>query len=261
MRFKIGEVTLSRLVQALINRVKNVPHAWSWYNNKVYKDRLKKYKDLHKGERCFIIANGPSLKQTDLSLLLNEKTIGMNRIYLLFNGEFETTYHAVINELVIEQFAEDLKKLNSIKFFNWKQRDLFKNCDVNFVYVSQALNDLFSFDLTKNAYSAGTVTFVSMQLAYYMGFKEVILIGLDHNFVDKGTPNKTEIRTGDDNNHFHPDYFPKGMKWQLPDLYRSELAYANARKVFEADGRRILDATIGGHCDVFEKVDYYTLFN
>ena len=67
-----------------------------------------------------------------------------------------------------------------------------------------------------------------------MGFKEVIIIGLDHYFVEKGRPNKTELRTADkDESHCHPDYFPKGIKWQLPDLYRSEIAYAHARKAFE----------------------------
>jgi hypothetical protein len=46
--------------------------------------RLAALKDAHRGERCFLIGNGPSLKQTDLSLLKNEFTIGTNRIYLAF---------------------------------------------------------------------------------------------------------------------------------------------------------------------------------
>jgi hypothetical protein len=93
-----------------------------------------------------------------------------------------------------------------------------------------------------------------------MGFDEVILIGVDHNFADKGTPNKTEVRTQErDDNHFHPDYFPKGARWQLPDLVRSELAYALARQAFEQDGRRILDATADGKCPVFEKAHFASL--
>jgi len=100
------------------------------------------------------------------------------------------------------------------------------------------------------------VTFICMQLAYYMGFSEVILIGVDHYFKTKGKENKLVESSGDDVDHFHPDYFGKGVKWQLPDLDNSERAYMKAKEAFEADGRRILDATIDGKLDIFPKVDY-----
>lgn len=261
MRIKFKEITLNRIFEAVIRRLENFPHLRAWKKANGNKNFWKLYHNIHKGERCFLIANGPSLKSTDLTLLSNEITIGMNRIYLLFDEEFSTTYFTTVNELVLEQFSSDIQGLNCDKFVNWKQRDLFGvSDDLGYFLVSQAIKDGFSLDMTKGVFSGGTITYVSLQLAYYMGFKEVILIGLDHNFEDKGTPNKTEIRNGDDKNHFHPDYFPKGMKWQLPDLYRSELAYAKAREIFEKDGRKILDATIGGKCDVFEKVEYESLF-
>ena len=74
-------------------------------------------------------------------------------------------------------------------------------------------------------------------------------------------PNIVETRSADvDDNHFHPNYFPKGYKWQSPDLLRSEIAYGLAKEAFEMDGRKIFDATIGGKCEVFEKIDYEVLF-
>jgi hypothetical protein len=70
-----------------------------------------------------------------------------------------------------------------------------------------------------------------------------------------------EIRTAEqDQSHFHPQYFPKGAKWQLPDLLRSEIDFSLAKNAFETDGRKIYDATIGGKCEVFEKVDYSSFF-
>ena len=76
----------------------------------------------------------------------------------------------------------------------------------------------------------------------------------------KGKPSETETRAGEqDQSHFHPQYFPKGSKWQLPDLLRSEIDFSLARKAFEADGRKILDATIDGKCPVFERIEYSTL--
>lgn len=261
MRIKIGELTPKRILEAIDRRVKHIPHIWDWKRASNTKAYLDKFRDIHRGERCFLIANGPSLTKLDLTLIKDEISIGMNRIYLLFDENFYTTYFATVNELVIEQFANDISKLKCHKFVNWKQRSIFSNqSEMGYFFVSQALNDGFSKDITNGVFSGGTITYVSLQLAYFMGFSEVIIIGLDHSFENKGTPNKTEVRTGEDKNHFHPDYFPKGMKWQLPDLYRSELAYAKARQVFEKDGRRILDATVGGKCNVFEKVGYASLF-
>ena len=98
-----------------------------------------------------------------------------------------------------------------------------------------------------------------MQLAYYMGFKQVILIGVDHNFTTKGTPNTTVTSAGDDPNHFNPGYFGKGFRWQLPDLDTSEIAYQMAREAYHKDGREILDATVDGKLTVFPKVKLESL--
>ncbi len=92
-----------------------------------------------------------------------------------------------------------------------------------------------------------------------MGFNEVILIGVDHSFKAPGAPNDEVISEGADPNHFHPDYFGKGTRWNLPDLKNSELAYTYAKSSFENDGRRIVDATIDGKLQVFPKIDYKNL--
>ena len=104
-------------------------------------------------------------------------------------------------------------------------------------------------------HEGSTVTYVAMQLAYFMGFKKVILIGVDHSFVTKGEPNKVVESKGDDPNHFSGSYFGKGFRWQLPDLDRSEDAYRHAKVAFENSGRSIVDATVGGKLDVFPKVN------
>jgi len=74
--------------------------------------KLKRLHDIHKGERCFIIGNGPSLQQTDLSLLKGEYTFGMNRFFLAFPElGFQTSYFLSMNDLVIEQSAADFQAL------------------------------------------------------------------------------------------------------------------------------------------------------
>jgi hypothetical protein len=101
---------------------------------------------------------------------------------------------------------------------------------------------------------------VTLQLAFHMGFQQVILIGVDHNYSATGKPNTTVVSQGDDPNHFSPAYFGKGFRWQLPDLETSEVGYAMVRDAFRKAGREVLDATIGGRLTIFPKVDYSSLF-
>lgn len=84
---------------------------------------------------------------------------------------------------------------------------------------------------------------------------------MDHSYPEAGTLNKIEIhKSANDTSHFHPGYFPQGIKWQLPDLKPSKIAYAIARNHFEQNRRAVLDATVGGKCNIFDIVDLQTLF-
>jgi hypothetical protein len=228
--------------------------------------RLAGLKNIHKGKRAFIIGNGPSLKQTDLSKLKHEFTFGMNRIYVLFPElGFQTTYFCSINDLVIEQFTADILALPMPKFLAWRSNRHFKdlhpsNADLpTFLYTSYT-GPRFSPDVRGRVWESATVTNVALQLAFHMGFEKVILIGVDHNFTSKGEANKTVISQGDDPNHMSPNYFGKGIKWQLPDLDTSEIGYALARDAYQKAGREVLDATVGGKLTIFPKVDYNSLF-
>jgi hypothetical protein len=123
------------------------------------------------------------------------------------------------------------------------------------------LNVKFSKDISKNITPAATVTYAALQIIYYMGFKEVIIVGMDHNFQFIGKPNEAQERTeNNDVNHFVPNYFPKGSKWETPDLVASEYYYNIAKKEFNKDNRTIFDATINGKCDIFLKKDLETFF-
>ena len=222
---------------------------------------IKKFHDTHKGERCFVIGNGPSLQNTDMTKLRNEYTFGMNRIYLMFQElGFSTSFFVSINDLVIEQSAADIQALDIPKFVSWHSRKwLTPQEDLFFLYTTYT-GPKFAKNAAGRLWEGATVTYVALQLAYYFGFSEVILIGVDHSFATKGKPNTTITSEGDDPNHFDPKYFGKGFRWQLPDLETSEIAYGMAHRAFEADGRKVLDATVGGKLTVFPKVDYNSLF-
>ena len=227
-------------------------------------DSLAALKDKYKGERCFIIGNGPSLRNTDVSKLKDEYTFGMNRIYLAFEEwGFQTTFLASVNDLVIEQCVDDFLALDMPRFFSWRSHKFFpKSASENlpsFLYTTYS-GEKFAEDVRYRVWEGATVTNICLQLAYHMGFEQAILIGVDHSFKSKGEANKTITSDGDDPNHFDPRYFGKGFRWQLPDLDMSEIAYAMARVNYEKNGRKILDATIGGKLTIFDKVDYDSLF-
>jgi Protein of unknown function DUF115 len=223
--------------------------------------RLASLKDQHRGKRCFILGNGPSLRQTDLSRLRGEFTFGLNRIYLLFPElGFATTYLVTVNQLVIDQCAAELASVPALKFFPWTSRRYF-SAALETVYIrTYCAKSHFSTRVDQSVWPGATVTFVAMQLAYHVGFEEVILLGVDHSFTTQGKPHTAVVSEGDDPNHFSPNYFGKGFKWQLPDIETSEIAYRMAKQAFDANGRRIVDATLGGKLTVFPKVDYNRLF-
>ena len=223
--------------------------------------RIRGMKDIHKGQRCFIIGNGPSLKNTDLSKLRAEFTFGMNRIYLMFPElGFETSYYVAVNDLVVEQCAADIQALKMPRFVSWRARKWLRSDDhLNFLFTTYT-GPTFQRNITARLWESATVTYVALQTAFYLGFETVILIGVDHSFVTQGKPNTTIVSEGDDPNHFAPGYFGKGFRWQLPDLDTSELGYHYARRAYEQAGRKVLDATVGGKLTVFEKVDYLSLF-
>lgn len=218
---------------------------------------LEALKDQFKGERVFLMANGPSLRKTDLTRLKNEYTIGLNRIGLnLENMGFQPTFLCCVNANVLEQFSDDFSRSSSIKFLSAKAEGKIPNSWNTFFMGSLPKVGYFEKDLTKQEWCEGwTVTYCAMQVAYFLGFEEVVLVGLDHYFKDSGAANKAVVADGADENHFHPAYFGKGVTWQYPDLDRSEQHYLVAREVFEAEGRKILDATLGGHCTIFDKID------
>ncbi len=264
-KIRLKELTLKRLSKAIIRRIKNIPHYLSWQleneEYKINKEKLLKYKDIHKGKRCFIVANGPSLKKMDLSLLKNEITIGMNRIFLLkdVNG-FVPNYLVVADiDVQLRQFADEYNRIDITRFYNWNTRSLFTPSE-NLMFFKESFKSEFQPDFTKQVGTGKSVAFTCLQLAYFMGFSEVILIGKDHSYNISGMPHDSVKATGNEENHFIKGYFKEGYKWDVPDYIGEEYAYSLAKIAFENNNRKVYDATINGKLNIFEKKDFDSFF-
>ncbi len=264
----IGKIYMNSSLQATLIKLRRIYRSTrreiSWISHPLRQSNTKKYQAFiaqHAGERCFILGNGPSLAGMDLSPLKEEITFGMNRIYLLFPQiKFQTSYFVCVNYLVLKQFHEEIASLTMPKFLSWRGREYFNPTEDN-IFLNTRPGVNFSYEPSKNVYGGATVTFVALQIAYDMGFKEVILIGVDHNFVSIGQPHETIVSEGEDPNHFAPNYFGKGVHWQLPDLSTSEQAYTLARDIYQHSNRKIFDATVDGKLTIFPKVSYSDLFS
>lgn len=224
--------------------------------------RLSRLRDRHAGERCVIVANGPSLNGMDLGFLRRETVIGLNKIHLgLQRFGFFPRYVVAVNSKVVQQAGEQITALNCVKFIGAKAASAggLQEDALTYLLDTEYTAERFSTDLTQGVNEGWTVTHCALQVAYHLGFTDVLLIGLDHRYTFEGVPNEASKMDGPDPNHFTPDYFG-GLVWDNPDLDRSEESYRSALAAFSSAGRTIRDATVGGQCTVFPKVEYQSLF-
>lgn len=265
------------LLKKFINK-NNIPYGLIeqpfWFG-KPDVDDLRKLRNKFQGKRCFILGNGPSLNKCDLSLLKDEYSFGVNGIfYKTKELGYKPTFYVVEDSHVMK---DNIKEINDYdvpyKFFPVNYKSYIKNRkNVLFFkmnegfYVEHSPNfcvPRFSADMSKKLYCGQSVTMLNFQIAYYLGFTDIYLIGMDFSYTipKSATVNGNDIISNeDDENHFHPDYFGKGKTWHDPHLDRVLNSYKLMKTVFEADGRNIFNATAGGKLEVFSRVNFNSLF-
>ena len=162
------------------------------------REKIREFENKHKGQRCVIIGNGPSLNKMDLSFLKNEICFGMNKIYLGFEKwNFLPKYYVAVNSLVLEQNAKQIQEIPCTKFISNRGIPYIEPKEnIVFVRTHPYSGRDFSIDPAEGLQEGNTVTYVAMQLAYYMGFETVILIGVDHNFLATGKPHEEVVSQG-----------------------------------------------------------------
>lgn len=217
-----------------------------------------KLRDRCKGQPLLIVGNGPSLNDTPLEKFQGVCSIGMNKIDLLYaRTNWRPNLVVCANNLVARQNQDSWIAAGVPVWLSWKCRHFIRRgLRDKFSYFLSSTSTEFSTDILAGIGSAGTVTFTALQFAYFMGADPIIIVGVDHNFSGPrdGRGYVIEKRTGIDQDHFDPHYFAHGQMWGVPNLPLSERGYASARDAFVADGRRVVDATVGGKLTVFEKV-------
>ena len=230
-------------------------------------DRLGTFHNIHRGKRGFIIGNGPSLTARDLDLLQDEITFAANKIYLHFSDTaFRPSYYAAVDLIFLENFYYKTAEIESTKFFPLAATQWFEPSENLLLFrevghtSGQPFTPGFSFDIQQGIYGGYTVSFTLIQLAFYMGIRELYLIGMDHDFrlPSRRTHHHVygEVLVSEGEvNHFHRDYRPPGEIWSIPRPEYQELAYRLALKICQGHGGTIMNATRGGKLNIFPRVD------
>lgn len=229
-----------------------------YYNPDYMKNEFLKFKNIYKNRRCFVIGNGPSLRMDDLDRLSKNKEIcfGSNGIFLAYSKTIWRPDYYVIADFVkyMEYYDEIIKMAGSslfIKtFFNLKEFPYPK--DVN-VYNSppQKKQFVFSEDIAKAVYSGAMVTFNMLQIAAYMGFTEIYLLGVDFSF---------DFSLSAASNHFDTAYEKTALRRDTFYYDENLAAYKAAEEYSKSHGFKIYNATRGGKLEVFERVNFDELF-
>jgi len=229
----------------------------AWYMKGYYKtyepDLVQALKYTHDDERCFMVGTGPSLTDEQLDRIRSEITFGTNTAYKLF---FKFTYYCVSDQGV---WAKHKKKIleedTQLLLSGHAGRDYllfeetYKPYIVNKPVILKDLGDIKregwkDKDLTHGTYWGNTIMVdCALQVAYWMGFKEVYLIGCDCNY--KGS------------HHFDGERFY--FQTDTPAYYDQHWkkvfeAHKIIKEGFENKGRKIYNATPGGDLEVYDRV-------
>ncbi|MCB0309771.1 MAG: hypothetical protein KDD42_00970 [Bdellovibrionales bacterium] len=128
---------------------------------------IGEFKNIHAGKRLFILASGPSLADLDLSRLSNKIVMGLNRSILIYN---DTHYHCCMDQRLFDLYPAELKRTRYL--FTLEGRPWG-------IPLRLLGAEGFSHDLEQGVYTGYTVSFFAIQLALFMGFSEIVFIGLD----------------------------------------------------------------------------------
>ena len=228
--------------------------------------KLKALKDIHKGEKCFIVGNGPSLDTKDLDALQKSGIIcfGMNRIFKIFEDTiWRPTYYACEDFYIFNDCIKEIEAVPAKLKFVPINHKVYNNIKVKKAlyffanYVRE--NDFeysFSTNIAKQIDSVGTVTFICMTIAAYMGFEEIYLLGIDHYYHIIIDENGDTIVDDDAKDYFCDDYDTDIQDTVVHNMGQNTVFYKKAKKYCDKNGIKIFNATRGGKLEIFPRVNF-----
>lgn len=265
LNLKFTKVIALHFINALCAHLQN--YQLTHFASTRWGQNLHSLKDKYTGKRCFIIGNGPSLRPEDLDKLVNEYTFAFNRIYYIFDQTpWRPTFYCTQDAKIARASAEKIQKEISTSYvFAPINLKWYENVDINSDYFfspKQAGEEVpeFSEDIPSRIGVGNTVAYTAMQLAVYMGFREIYLIGVDHSFHTYQDQSGNIITDSTAKDYFCAEYNQDKDRLFIPKLDLSTLSYLAAQEYAQTHPVKIYNATRGGKLEVFPRVDFDSLF-
>lgn len=226
--------------------------------------KLSKFKNRYCDKRCFIIGNGPSLTGEDLKRLKNEYTFGVNRIFVMSKKlDWHPTFYVAVDEDFIKSEWENIDKLKCdycflkgdavAKGFGKSYYPIFIDSNVPIDKASYKKSEI-SIDITKGFSLSYSVTCYCIELAIYMGFKTIYLLGVDHNFPKIVDEKGNTVINPSIKEHFSGGGYKDGCVAFYKDAVTS--CYEAYKNYADQNGIKIINLTRGGNLEVFVRDNF-----
>lgn len=247
------------------------PYLLAHFNRTPSGRKLSALRGTGIGRRCFFIGNGPSLTPSDLTRLhlAGETTFAFNRIYNIFDQtDWRPTYYISQDEKMLAGCLDTVNahemgtKLIPIQmkwYFGCPVKDA-----VYFNIAHQSADDplafRFSDDISRQIYNSSTCMYTAAQIAAYMGFKEIFLIGVDHHFHTSINNSGEIVVDSTAKDYFSDQYNADKDNLYIPNTEKSTLTYIAMKRHCEQRGIAVYNATRGGKLEVFPRAAFDSLF-
>lgn len=277
----------SLIPQILLIKLFKIRRYFQFWKFKKLVAKNVKLKDIHKGERCFLLGSGPSIKKENLLLLKDEIVFALNNFYVhedfteIMSGNKPKYYmtapiHPPQTDDEWKRWFKDMeskmpKKVNmifglsaykkNIKYI-FDRYEIFKREKINWYFAGIGLDKFYKFksrdiDFVNPIWSASTVSTYAILAAIYMGFSEIYLLGVDHNYVC----------LGDEENHrFYKSSIHQKDEIKRMKLKKSEQFMATSHVFYEkelisvnTDYSKIYNCSKESLLDMFVRIELNSL--
>lgn len=222
--------------------------------------------------RAVILGSGPSLRSVDMRRLSAEPTIAFNRAHIAFEQwGFDPTYYACIDRNALPTNRDAIvRMLESSDVRHVYLRDTARRFglpnDPRVTYVHVHDEPVFSTDFGALG-MFGNVAAVSVQILAALGYRRLLLLGIDGGYSRSDQVEQLESRydlqalRDDDSDHFRADYHGRGVRFTRPNNERFQEGWKRLVEAAEARGLELILGSPDSAVDCLPRLDWDTAWH
>lgn len=225
-------------------------------NKEHYDEKLKSMKNMASRKSCFIIGNGPSLTTDDLELIKDQDCFAANLIFRIFEKtNWRPKYFVIQDRYADTGNALDYMEVQYmfISEYYWRKRGMNNPHAVCIRARRNNLNKKISFseDISDYIINMPTITYTMIQLAVYLGYDNIYLLGMDHSYALTYDEKGNVVQDDTVDSHFFTDKNPKDV---IANIEGMNKAYIVARDYAKEHNVSIINVTRGGKLEWFPRM-------